>query len=392
MNDRQIPPQGDMRQQITNTATPQATVSRRRFLVGASGLALGALAGCGGAPQTTNTTSETTAAAAATSAVPSAAATSTLPTSQETTQAEGATATSAAAAYPRTVTDSANIAVSIGAQPQRVVCLVNLMDLDALLSLGIAPVAFGIRTFISQYTGAPDVSWKWHEDALKQLNVTPERFNCYATNIEVVAASKPDLIVGLQYWLGEGRDELAELAPVLQLVPNWRDNLRVLGDAFAIPELAAKITEDTDRRIATALDDLDLGEKTVAIISCYDNTVFYGFGHPADGRADLFQRAGFTLFDAITAQATAEQPVPEFSIELLPSLAPADVVVLFDYGDGTQGSGILANPLFTTLPAVQAGRLVTLTQGELAQGLSTISPLNIDFCLDVVREAGRLAV
>lgn len=72
-------------------------------------------------------------------------------------------------------------------------------------------------------------------------------------------------------------------------------------------------------------------------------------------------------------------------------LEPAQVIVLFDYGgDGTNDSGILANPLFLALPAVKAGRLVVLTQGELAQGMSTISPINRDFCLDVVRQAATL--
>ena len=66
--------------------------------------------------------------------------------------------------------------------------------------------------------------------------------------------------------------------------------------------------------------------------------------------------------------------------------------MLFDYGnDGTNASGILENPLFTQLPAVQAGRLVVLKQGEMAQGMSTISPINVEFCLEVVRQAGELA-
>jgi iron complex transport system substrate-binding protein len=179
---------------------------------------------------------------------------------------------------------------------------------------------------------------------------------------------------------------------VIQLVANWRTNLMILGDVFAIPDQAAKIITEADQRIATSLSDLNMGKKTVAIISCYDNTVFYGFGHPADGRADLFQRAGFSLFDVISAKATAEEPVSEFSMELLPSLGSADVIVLFDYGDGTNGSGILANPLFKQLSPVANGRLIVLKQGELAQGLSTISPINIDFCLDVVRQAGKLVV
>ena len=295
-------------------------------------------------------------------------------------------------AYPVTVTDATNVTTTIPVPPQRVLTLTNLWDLDAVLSLGIAPVQFGIRAFVGQYTGSEQVSWQWHEEMLKQLNATAERMNGDEPNLEVVALAKPDLIVGLPWHFENGRDAFAQLAPTIAVTTNWRDSLRIVGDAFALRAKAEQIIAATEERIATSLRDLNWGEKTVAVISCYDNTYFNGFGHEADGRADLFQRAGFTLLDVISSQTTADEPVKEFSIELLPSLAPADVIVLFDYGnDGTNASGILENPLFTQLPAVQAGRLVVLKQGEMAQGMSTISPINVEFCLEVVRQAGELA-
>jgi iron complex transport system substrate-binding protein len=305
-------------------------------------------------------------------------------------QAAAPTATTADTGYPRTVTDSTGAMVGIATRPQRVVALTNLWDLDAVLALGVAPVQFGIRAFVGQYTGSEQVSWPWHEEALRRLNATAERMNGDEPNLEVLALAKPDLIVGMPWHFENGREQFEQIAPTIALMANWRDSLRIVGDTFGQREQAEQIISATDARIATSLSDLNLGPKTVAIISCYDNITFNGFGHPADGRADLFQCAGFTLLDTIVAQATAEAPVAEFSIELLPSLAPADVIVLFDYGDGTTGSGILANPLFTQLPAVKDGRLVVLTQGELAQGLSTISPVNVEFCLKVVRQAGEL--
>ena len=345
---------------------PTVSLSRRHFLLGAAGtMGMAALAGCVApvinGPSTASTTAATTAPAAATNA------------------------------YPVTVNDATNVTTTIAARPQRVVTLTNLWDLDALLALGIAPVQFGIRAFVGQYTGSEQISWRWHEETLKQLNATAERMNGDEPNLEVLALAKPDLIIGLPWHFENGREQFAQIAPTISLTANWRDSLRMLGNVFALSDKAEEIITATDARIASSLSDLALGEKTVAIISCYDNTYFNGFGHEADGRADLFQRAGFTLLDVISSQATADAPVKEFSMELLPSLAPADVIVLFDYGnDGTNSSGILANPLFTQLSAVQAGRLVVLTQGEMAQGLSTISPINVEFCLEVVRQAGEL--
>lgn len=358
-----------MNQSLTKSSSP---FSRRQFLIGTAGLTGAvALSACVTPPM----------AAPATGGQPTSA-----PAAENQTAA-------ATAAFPRTVQDATGVAVTIPARPQRVVCLQNLWDLDALLALGIAPVQFGIRSFVGQYTGSAEVSWQWHEEALAQLGATPVRMNGDEPNLEIIAQARPDLILG-GYWNFEtARDEFAKLAPSIALKPDWRESVRIVGEAMGEADKAAQIIADTNEKIANALTDLNIGEKTIAIISCYDNTYFNGFGHPADGRADLFQRAGFTLLEAITTESSAEAPVKEFSIELLSILEPADVIVLFDYGnDGVNPSGILENPLFTKLPAVQAGRLLVANQGELAQGLSTISPVNLDFCLAVVREAGQLAL
>jgi iron complex transport system substrate-binding protein len=317
---------------------PTPSISRRQFLIGAAGVvSTVALSACVVPP---------VAAPAAGAELTSAPA------------AENQTA-AATADFPRTVQDATGVEVTIPARPQRVVCLQNLWDLDALLALGIAPVQFGIRSFVGQYTGSAEVSWQWHEEALTRLGATPVRMNGDEPNLEVIAQARPDLILG-GYWNFEtARDEFAKLAPPVALKPDWRESVRIVGEAVGEADKAAQIIVETDEQIASTLADLNMGEKTIAIISCYDNTYFNGFGHPADGRADLFQRAGFTLLEAIATESSAEAPVKEFSIELLSILEPADVIVLFDYGnDGVNPSGILENPLFTKLPAVQAGRLL----------------------------------
>jgi len=339
------------------------SISRRSFLIGTSGLlSVAVLSSC---------VAVQPAAAPAAASQPAASA--------------------VAAGYPRDVTDAIGLVSTIAAPPQRIVCLCNLWDLDSVLSLGVAPVQFGIRAFIEAYTGSPLISWEWHETALAKFDSEIARVNGDTVNVETIALAQPDLIIGLSG--KEGVEQLTELAPFIQLTPNWRENLRIVGAALALEEQAAQLIEETDARIATSLDEFNLDTApTIAVISCYDAVTFNFFGHPADGRFDLFQRAGFAMLEDLTAQATAETPVIDgISIEVVEQLAPADVIVLFDYGsDGVNPSGLVTNPLFQQLPAVQAGRLIVLTQGELAQGLSTISPLNIDFCLTVVRQAGEL--
>lgn len=92
-------------------------------------------------------------------------------------------------------------------------------------------------------------------------------------------------------------------------------------DVFGMEQSVAQIIIDTDAKIATSLNDMPINNATIAIISCYDNTAFNGFGHPADGRVDLFQRTGFTLLEAISAKTTADAPWLSFRSSCCPCLS-----------------------------------------------------------------------
>lgn len=294
-------------------------------------------------------------------------------------------------AYPRTVTDGAGVDVVIPTRPRRIACGQNVWDLDAVLALGVAPVQMGLRDF-AEYTGSPTVSWPWHEQALRGLGDAGADVQRLPVgeepDIEAIAASRPDLIIG-DTFIGDARDTLTPLAPVLQVASfDWRQNLRIVGDALDLRAEADELIEQTDRTIAAALADRDLAGATVGVFAVYDTTAFYVFGDATIPTVDLFQRAGFGLVEDLVAAATPEEPRVEYSIEEIGRLAPADVLLVVDYSAGAAASTELAGlSLYAQLPAVQAGRVVVVPQGELAQGLSVFGPLNVQLGLDLVTRA-----
>lgn len=289
--------------------------------------------------------------------------------------------------YPRTVVDDAGESVDLTTRPERIVCTANLWDLDALLSLGVSPVQFGVRDF-SEFTGSTLGTWPWHEDALQGVSNVERISLGESINVEKIASARPDLIVGDDL-LADVRSQLEAIAPVMQIAYfDWRKNLRMLGDALDRRETADELIADTEARMASALNGIDVSEATIGLVASYDSSTFYGLGHDSIPAVDLFRRAGFTTIDALSEGATAEAPRPEFSVERAEILAEADVILLFNYG--SPDDRITDTPLFQTLPAVQHQRVIVLEQGELAQGFSTLSPLNLDLCVAVVQEAARL--
>jgi iron complex transport system substrate-binding protein len=291
--------------------------------------------------------------------------------------------------YPREV-DHFDGTATIPARPQRVVCCSPLNELEALLSLGIAPVQVGVRSFSEPYTGGPTALWPWQEAALERLGATPERVNAdEPADPEVVAGARPDLVLGLSYWL-EARGQLEELAPVLDLSFGWRESLRCLGEVFDRADDAAAIIAETEARIASALDGLDLGAPTFAFAYPQgDGQVVVTVG-AQNAAVDLFSRAGFR------APEELQSGVDEFgditlSFEQLDRLGGLDLVIVTAYAEA-EAERMFASPVWQNLPVVRDDRVFVIEQGAEAQALATFSPLSLDVVLPLVREAADVVL
>jgi iron complex transport system substrate-binding protein len=330
-------------------------LTRRRFIIGAGALALSAITGCGPQEQ---------------AAVP--------------------TATLASAGYPRTVTDGAGIAVTIPAKPERIAVLDPLWSLEGLLSLGVAPVQIGQRSFVKNFNGGdPLKHWPWLEDALTRLGADPERISADETNIEAVARIQPDLIIGMPTWVDEQRTLLQGIAPTVTIPLNGGVGaaITLLGEVMAMEAEAAKVIADWNQRLETEVEGLVPPGKTVAIIRTDGEGTFTVFTTPGYGPYDMFTRMGFGVPESLANAPKNENGLgSDFSLEKLDVLDPADVIVVLGFSVEPTDE-LLKNPLFMRIPAIQAGRVLRIEQGLIAQGLAAQSPLNLDTLLAEVKKA-----
>jgi ABC-type Fe3+-hydroxamate transport system substrate-binding protein len=343
-----------------------ATPTRRRFLIGAGGVLAGAaLAGCGAAPRAAN---------------------------PATTPDAGAVASAPSSAYPRTITDGAEQQVTIPAPPQRIAVLDPLASLEALLSLGVAPVQIGQRSFVAQYLGDPLAQWPWLEAALTEAGADPQRIAADQTNLEAVAAIRPDLIIGQPFWVDEQRALLDQIAPTVRTpLGDIRRSITLLGQALAMEDAAARVIADWDARIVAEVEGLVAAGTTVAIIRTDGEGTFTVFNTAGYGPYDMLTRAGFVVPEELASAPRNQYGLgADFSLERLDVLEPADVIVVLGFSPEPTDE-LLVNPLFTRLPAATAGRIVRIAQGPIAQAFASLSPLNLDTVLPVITEAAALA-
>jgi ABC-type Fe3+-hydroxamate transport system substrate-binding protein len=264
-----------------------------------------------------------------------------------------------------------------------------LSSLEGLLSLGVAPAQIGQRSFVKDYNGGdPLKQWPWLEDALTNLGANPERINADTTNIEAVAAFKPDFIIGQEFWVKEQRPLLEEIAPTLMTpLADVRKTITMLGEVMGMEAQAAKVIADWDERIKTELENSVPDGKTIAIIRTDGEGTFTVFNTPGYGPYDIFTRMGFGVPNALASAEKNQYGLgSDLSLEALNVLDPADVIVVLGFSvDATDA--LLVNPLFTRIPAVKAGRVLRIAQGPIAQGLAIQSPLNFDTLLAEVKKA-----
>jgi ABC-type Fe3+-hydroxamate transport system substrate-binding protein len=306
---------------------------------------------------------------------------------------EGTSAPAAAVAtFPRTITDGAGQQVTIPAKPERIAVLDPLWSLEGLLSLGVAPVLVGQRSFVQNFNGGdPLKHWPWLEDALTKLGAQPTRISADKTNIEAVAQANPDLIIGMPNWVDESRDLLQGIAPTvtIPLKGGVGAAITLLGQVLGMEAEAAKVIADWNERIKTEVEGLVPPGKTAAIIRTDGEGTFTVFNTPGYGPYDMFTQMGFGVPETLATVPKNEYGLgSDFSLEKLDVLDPADVIIVLGFSvDATDE--LLKNPLFTRIPAVKSGRVLRIAQGPIAQGLAAQSPLNLNALLAEVKKAAE---
>lgn len=295
-----------------------------------------------------------------------------------------------AAPAPEPAADGATIAhrygeTTVPAQPQRVVT-VGYTDHDAVLALGVTPVA---------YTGwLSDAPLPWEDFG----GAAPVVLDVGELDVERIAAADPDLILGVHSALTQEQyDTLSGIAPTVAQSAGgvdfgtpWQDQTRVIGTALGRAEQADALVADVEARFAdaAAAHPEYAGRTGVVALTGADGT-YYVYG-PGDARAQFLGALGFTQ-PAEIAQLAGDSFYATISAERFDLLAGADALVWITTVD-TERAALEATPAYTALAPAQQGRDVFPTYDPVGMALSYNTPLSLPYALDAMLPALTAAV
>ncbi|MDA0180474.1 iron-siderophore ABC transporter substrate-binding protein [Solirubrobacter phytolaccae] len=283
-------------------------------------------------------------------------------------------ATSGSASAPRSTVTHKFGKTEVPADPKRVVT-VGYTDQDAILALGVTPVAVG------EFGGGYE--WRtrpWAQAALK--GAEPEVVTDQQINFEAVAAQRPDLIIGINAGLKQADyDKLSRIAPTVAQSGDyinfgmpWDEQTLLVGQALGREEKAKEVVADVQAQLdAFKAKHADFAGKTA--IMAYGGPDGYGAYATGDTRSRFLSDIGFTTPKEVDKLA-GDQFYAQFSQEQF-RLMDQDVVVMY----GAQ-KDILANPVFKRLDAVKEDRVIYLDlKDQMAGALGFASALSLPWML-----------
>jgi iron complex transport system substrate-binding protein len=264
--------------------------------------------------------------------------------------------------YPVTL-ETAWGEVTIEERPERVVAGSWRGDLSWLLALGVTPVA------VESAEWAVESAVPWAADLLAEPIEHTWTYEDVALEPEPIAASQPDLIVAgaLGAEPVPNLDQLGAVAPVLaqpagEEVVSWQENLLQLGEALDLQDKAQQVVDDYESFFEDfRAEHTAFADTSIAYVEFFGKNDIW-FGNP-DGSAvgDFYDRLGFA---SNPSDVTDEEAI---SPELLGRIE-GDVLMVVDYSDpkdeGKEFGELVDSPLFQSIPAVQAGRVVYLSNPD----------------------------
>ena len=185
---------------------------------------------------------------------------------------------------------------TIPSAPQRVVSI-GYTDQDALLALGVTPVA--VRYWYGDTTNA---IFPWAQDMVE--GDAPEVLNMdYGSlNYEAILALKPDLIVAVYSGITQDEyDSLSQIAPTIAQSGDyidfgmpWQETTKLIGAAVGKSAEADALVSDVEAKLEQArTDNPEFADKTVAVAYNFSGT--YGFYTAQDPRGRFFTDLGFVI-------------------------------------------------------------------------------------------------
>lgn len=201
-------------------------------------------------------------------------------------------ATEEASPYPVTIEHKYG-STTITKKPERIV-LVGLTEQDALLALGIIPVA--TREW---WGGRPGAIFEWATDKLGDAPL-PVVLSGESLNFEQIISLKPDVIVGLYAGLTkEEYETLAKIAPTVAQpgeypdwgIP-WQELTSTIGQIVGKSAEAQILITDIETRFATARKEHPEFTDLVGVVASSGNSNYWVYSS-LDPRGQFLTSLGF---------------------------------------------------------------------------------------------------
>ncbi len=264
----------------------------------------------------------------------------------------------------RTVTHTFG-ATEVPATPSRVVALDRRSTLPHLLSLGVTPVGALTHRSIIGSDFPPVVA-----DRVRNVAVVATAGGADEPNLEAVAALRPDLLLGWTDGIEAVYPALSAIAPTVPIEMDFTDASVGLGAVARVlgrESDAAAVVAGFDERLAEAYAAVGtIG--TVSVVLSVGDRQFRVYGPDGSSVCRWIVDGGGRIApdQAGVAGETYEDMYVTISPENLGVVTGETLVVL--HNTGAAGEAALAelerSPLWPTLPAVRAGRVVRLNSQE----------------------------
>jgi iron complex transport system substrate-binding protein len=262
--------------------------------------------------------------------------------------------------------------------PTRVVC-VGLTEQDALLALGIVPVA------VTKWFGdAPGYIFPWAVDKLGEANLPEVLEDSNGVQVEKVAALRPDLIIGQYAGLTE-KDYglLSKIAPTVAQPKGyadygapWDEMALNIGKAVGQPTQMQAIVDDVKQQIADqAAAHPEFQGKTAMVVTPYEGLFVYG---PEDPRSRMLVDLGFAFPTELFGGDQSEFG-ESLSAERTSDLDQVDVAVWLDLE-----SDAAVKKVFDQTTSAAQGRWfdISADDGAYYVAHSFVTPLSIPYVLE----------
>lgn len=237
--------------------------------------------------------------------------------------------------------------VKVPVNPQRIGVWVYEQQLN---SLGVTPISISDGNFRYIWPDLPTFSYEPDKEELLSL--------------------EPDLLI--TYEDENFFNKYNEIAPVISIPLTWteEETLMFLGEVLNKKQEATQVIKDFHEKSETIKKNLEASNilgKTVALIEPIQDQIWIYDNAYGRGGSILYDYLDFSLSDNIKEALNGNHFV-SISYEVLPTYCDTDYIVVVK---GESYDSLKENPVWKTLPAVQAGHIIEFDTAELdGRGLS----------------------